>query len=188
IRSARCPPPAPRHAPAKLRSLTSPLHDVKTRGPHATWVWRRRRILPPGLGPHVAKHAVRNAGQWRAGGKTSFRGIARPGWRTSCVTDPVPSGRVRKEPPMQPTATIHPNVGATARRGIRFPLGLVSGALFAIALLATASPPARAADDSDDWSFRNQRIYNYDTFVDGRLVDAQIRVDGQAAPLYSAPG
>ena len=89
---------------------------------------------------------------------------------------------------MQPTATLHPNVGATARRGIRFPLGLASGALFAIALLAIASPPAHAWDDNDDSNFRNRRIYNYDTWVDGRVVDAQIRVDGQAAPLYYAPG
>jgi hypothetical protein len=57
-------------------------------------------------------------------------------------------------------------------------------ALFGLALLVASFAVARA--DDNDFSYRSVRPI--DSWADGRLVDVQIRVDGDAAPLYWAPG
>jgi len=61
-------------------------------------------------------------------------------------------------------------------------------ALFGLALLVASFSAARADDRdfSNDFSYRNQPAI--DSWADGRLVDVQIRVDGDAAPLYWSPG
>lgn len=71
------------------------------------------------------------------------------------------------------------SAGASARR--RF--GRIAATLSMLMLLAAA--PALAWDQHD-WEDPNVR-WN-DNWVDGQLVDVQIRVDGEAAPLYFAPG
>src|SRR5438067_4859672 len=67
-------------------------------------------------------------------------------------------------------------------RARRFPRLLT--ALSGLALLAAAFTAARA--DERDFSYRGERTI--DSWADGRLVDVQFRVDGEAAPLYFAPG
>jgi hypothetical protein len=90
---------------------------------------------------------------------------------------------------MQPTATLHPITGATVRREVRSLFrGLAAAALLAMSLLALASAPALARDDDDDWGYSHRQIRNFDTWADGQLVDVQLRVDGEAAPLYFVPG
>jgi len=90
---------------------------------------------------------------------------------------------------MQPTATLHPITGATVRREVRsLFLGRAAAALFAMSLLALASAPALARDDDDDWGYSHRQIRNFDTWADGQLVDVQLRVDGEGAPLYFVPG
>ncbi len=82
--------------------------------------------------------------------------------------------------------TLRPTAGTLARRDALQPmLRLAATALFGAALLAAASA-SHASDQvwrSDDW----QRRPAFDTWAEGRLVDVQLRVDGEAAPLYFAP-
>ena len=73
------------------------------------------------------------------------------------------------------------SAGASARRIHAF--GRIAAAMSMLTLLAAA--PALAWDQHD-WEDPNVR-WN-DNWVDGQLVDVQIRVDGDAAPLYYAPG
>src|SRR5215471_7137035 len=61
--------------------------------------------------------------------------------------------------------------------------GRIAAAMSLLTLLAAA--PALAWDQHD-WDDPSVRFS--DSWVDGRLVDVQIRVDGDAAPLYFAPG
>jgi hypothetical protein len=72
--------------------------------------------------------------------------------------------------------------GASARRRT-LPFGRVAAALSMLTLLSTA--PA-IAWDQHDWE--DPSIRRNDSWVDGQLVDVQIRVDGDAAPLFYAPG
>ena len=85
------------------------------------------------------------------------------------------------------TTTQLPTAGAVSRRDLRFTtLRMLGAALFGATLLAIAAASAHA--DSlqryRDWD-DGYRIL--DTWADGRLVDVQLRVDGDAAALYSAP-
>jgi hypothetical protein len=52
-------------------------------------------------------------------------------------------------------------------------------------LTLLAAAPAMAWDQHD-WDDPSIRVN--DSWVDGRLVDVQLKVDGEAAPLYYAPG
>jgi hypothetical protein len=61
--------------------------------------------------------------------------------------------------------------------------GRTAAALFALTLLAAG--PALAWDQHN-WEDPSLRLH--DDWVDGQLVDAQVRVDGVSAPLYFAPG
>jgi hypothetical protein len=72
--------------------------------------------------------------------------------------------------------------GASARRRT-LPFGRLAAALSMLTLLAAV--PAMAWDQHD-WEDPSVR-WN-DSWVDGKLVDVQIRVDGEAAPLFYAPG
>jgi hypothetical protein len=98
------------------------------------------------------------------------------------VTDPVtPSGGSEKETTMQTHATPQTkSAGATPRRRM---LGRIAATMSMLTLLAAA--PALAWDQHD-WEDPNVR-WN-DHWVDGQLVDVQIKVDGETAPLYDAPG
>jgi hypothetical protein len=89
------------------------------------------------------------------------------------VTDPVTtSGGSQKETTMQTHAT-----------PLQKTLGRIAATMSVLTLLAAA--PALAWDQHD-WEDPSLRFN--DNWVDGRLVDVQIRVDGDAAPLYYAPG
>jgi len=84
---------------------------------------------------------------------------------------------------MQTQATPQLNsAGASARRRIH-PFGRLAAAMSMLTLLAAG--PALAWDQHD-WDDPSLRLH--DDWVDGRLVDVQLRVDGEAAPLYFAPG
>lgn len=91
---------------------------------------------------------------------------------------------------MNSRATSHPTAGAIARRDLRTAtiptrLSRIAAALFGAALLVAAAGAARAFDQEAWRADRGDR--GFDTWADGRLVDVQLRVDGQAAPLYFAP-
>jgi hypothetical protein len=98
------------------------------------------------------------------------------------VTDPVtPSGGSEQETTMQTHATpLLNSAGATSRRKN---LGRLAAAMSMLALLAAG--PALAWDQHD-WDDPSVRLN--DSWVDGQLVDVQIRVAGEAAPLFYAPG
>ena len=92
---------------------------------------------------------------------------------------------------MRSAALNLPTAGAIARRNRRTaspirPLARLATALCALALLAAVSP-ARAEDYGND-SWRPRSLSDFATWADGRLVDVQLRVDGDPAPLYIAPG
>lgn len=73
---------------------------------------------------------------------------------------------------------------ATSQKKI---LRITAAALALWSLGMFAATMARA-DDDDDRYIRRETIWRgNDTWADGRLVDVQIRVDGEAAPLYWAP-
>ena len=84
---------------------------------------------------------------------------------------------------MRASVTTYPNQpGVRARRWTA-----ASGRLAAMLLTLSACLTAPAlAWDQHDWNDPSVR-YN-DTWVDGRLVDVQLRVDGVEAPLFYAPG
>lgn len=66
-------------------------------------------------------------------------------------------------------------------------LARIAAALFGVALLVAAAAPAHAWDDRIETS-RSRSIRDFETWADGRLVDVQLRVQGEAAPLYVGPG
>jgi hypothetical protein len=74
------------------------------------------------------------------------------------------------------------SAGALARRR-NLAFGRLAAAVSLLTLLGAAPAFAWDQHDWDDPSLRNN-----DSWVDGKLVDVQIRVDGAAAPLYYAPG
>lgn len=85
------------------------------------------------------------------------------------------------------TATMIPTVGTLARRSdVNARNRYFALALLGASLMAFAASNAHAHADRvlpyDDDSFRR-----YDTWNEGRLVDVQVRVDGEAAPLYVSP-
>ncbi len=87
---------------------------------------------------------------------------------------------------MNASRTLHPTAGALARREASLPmLRMAATALLGAALLAAASASHASGETwrSDDW----QRRPVFDTWAEGQLVDVQLRVDGEAAPLYFAP-
>lgn len=89
-------------------------------------------------------------------------------------------------------ATLHPTAGALARRDRRTDspaarFTRIAVAMFGVALLAAAVTPARAWDDRNDVT-PTRSIRDIETWADGRLVDVQLRVDGEASPLYVGPG
>lgn len=93
---------------------------------------------------------------------------------------------------MKPAGTQLPTAGAIARRdadpaAVATRLTRVAAALFGAALLLTAVTAARASDDRFE-SGRQRSFRELETWAEGRLVDVQVRVDGEAAPLYLAPG
>jgi hypothetical protein len=88
---------------------------------------------------------------------------------------------------MNPANPTHPTAVALRRPDPR-PLAVLAAGLAAtLALSFLAATPARG----DDERFRSRHLppsQRFDTWADGRLVDVQILVDGQAVPLYFAPG
>ena len=74
------------------------------------------------------------------------------------------------------------STGASARRKLH-PFGRLAAMLLTFS--AALAAPAQAWDQHD-WDDPSVR-YN-DTWVDGRLVDVQLSVDGVEAPLFYAPG
>lgn len=83
-------------------------------------------------------------------------------------------------------ATPHPTAGAHERRArnqfSKFAM-LTGVTLFAMALASSA----RAQDHH--WSQDRPMIWRgLETWAEGKIVDVQVRVDGQGAPLYFAPG
>jgi len=84
------------------------------------------------------------------------------------------------------TATSHPTAGANARRTRRtaFVSKLVAGSAL---LMLSLAPVARAQYDHVIEP-RPTIWRGLQTWAEGNLVDVQVRVDGQAAPLYLAPG
>jgi hypothetical protein len=89
-------------------------------------------------------------------------------------------------------ATLRPTAGALARRDRSTDapaarLARIAAALFGVALLAAAVSPARAWDDRNDIT-PGRSIRDIETWADGQLVDVQLRVDGEASPLYVGPG
>src|ERR1051325_6294847 len=88
---------------------------------------------------------------------------------------------------MRSAASKPPTAGAMARRNPSIAsLVPIAAALLGVTLLAAGSP-ARAQDYGND-SWRPRPISNFETWADGRLVDVQLKVDGDPAPLYVAPG
>lgn len=90
---------------------------------------------------------------------------------------------------MNASRTFQPAAGALERPEVRrhTMLRMLATALFGAALLTAAATASHASDEvwrSDDWNRRSA----FDTWAEGRLVDVQLRVDGEAAPLYFAPG
>jgi len=89
---------------------------------------------------------------------------------------------------MQTTATTLSNAGALPRRSLlRTSPARVAATLLALALMGAAAGPARAWGEFH-WGDEHDRIRPVDTWMDGQLVDVQIRVDGEPAPLYLARG
>ena len=84
---------------------------------------------------------------------------------------------------MRANATTNLNQPGVRARRWSTASGRLAAMLFTLS--ACLAAPAQAWDqhDWDDPSLR----YN-DTWVDGRLVDVQLRVDGVEAPLFYAPG
>jgi len=84
------------------------------------------------------------------------------------------------------TTSIPLRTTRTASRRRSLPAAL-AGLAASLALATLATPAVRASDEH--LSTRHERDrHRFDTWADGRLVDVQILVDGQAAPLYFAPG
>lgn len=84
------------------------------------------------------------------------------------------------------TATLFQTAGATVRRTEelrvrRFALALLGASLLAFAANAAHAHGERVRPYDDD-NFRR-----FDTWAEGRLVDVQVRIDGEAAPLYPSP-
>ena len=80
-------------------------------------------------------------------------------------------------------ATSHPTAGANARR-TRRTMGLHG---FAALLALVLAPVAHAQGNT--WSEERPQVWRgLETWAEGQLVDVQVRVDGQASPLYFAPG
>ena len=93
---------------------------------------------------------------------------------------------------MNRNATLLPTAGAVARRNVRdaspaVRLTRIAVALFGLALLAAAVAPARASNDLYQRG-PERSIRALETWADGQLVDVQLRVDGEASPLYVGPG
>ncbi len=59
-------------------------------------------------------------------------------------------------------------------------------ALWSLGMLAATA--ARADHEDESYGTRSQVWRGLDTWAEGNLVDVQVRVDGDAAPLYWAPG
>src|ERR1044072_2473301 len=88
---------------------------------------------------------------------------------------------------MRSAASKPPPAGAMARRNPSIAsLVPIAAALLGVTLLAAGSP-ARAQDYGND-SWRPRPISNFETWADGRLVDVQLKVDGDPAPLSARPG
>ena len=93
---------------------------------------------------------------------------------------------------MKLAATLHPTTSALVRcdRSTDSPvrsLTRIAAALFGVALLVAAASPARAWNDRIETS-RSRSFNDFQTWADGRIVDVQLRVDGEASPLYVGPG
>jgi hypothetical protein len=89
---------------------------------------------------------------------------------------------------MKPAASSYPHAVAIARPDHHAASNLVhaAAALFAAALLLSAlSAQAWAHDDG---ASRHSSLRELETWADGRLVDVQLRVDGEGAPLYTQSG
>ena len=84
---------------------------------------------------------------------------------------------------MYVASTVHPTSGALERRALNT---LSLAAVFAATLLTLATA-ARAQDNG--WSQDRPMIWRgLETWAEGQVLDVQVRVDGQASPLYFAPG
>ena len=81
----------------------------------------------------------------------------------------------------------HPTAVALLRADHRRLTVLFAGltAMLAFGLLLA---PAAKADDERFTTRQVREWRDFDTWADGRLVDVQLLVDGQPAPLYFAPG
>jgi hypothetical protein len=97
------------------------------------------------------------------------------------VTDPESPWPNTEEPTMTTANPLHPTTAAPRRPAI---------VAFLAAMLAAATlavPVAHASDEHLE-TRRERDGRDFDTWADGRLVDVQLLVDGQPAPLYFAPG
>ena len=84
---------------------------------------------------------------------------------------------------MYVASTVHPTSGAHERRA----LNTLSLAALLAASLLTLAPAARAQDNG--WSQDRPMIWRgLETWAEGQVLDVQVLVDGQASPLYFAPG
>jgi hypothetical protein len=84
---------------------------------------------------------------------------------------------------MTPATSTHPTLATRRRAAAWRPANLA--ALLALALFA---PTAARASDERLTILPDRDGRRFDTWADGRLVDVQLLVDGQPAPLYFAPG
>lgn len=92
---------------------------------------------------------------------------------------------------MRTATAVFPTLGALDRPALRL-VPKSFAVLFAAATLLAASaclsPVLASPARGDDWRVSDRSIRDLDTWADGRLVDVQLRVDGEAAPLYLQPG
>ena len=81
----------------------------------------------------------------------------------------------------------HPTSAASRRPARRHLAALLASLSATLAFSMLAAPAAQASDEH--FTTRDERGWrDFDTWADGRLVDVQLLVDGQPAPLYFAPG
>lgn len=85
------------------------------------------------------------------------------------------------------TATMIPASGAIARRNDvtdrtrRFALAILGASLLTLSAAAANARSEHVRPYDDD------RFSRFDTWAEGRLVDVQVRIEGEATPLYPSP-
>jgi hypothetical protein len=91
---------------------------------------------------------------------------------------------------MSNATTSHPTAGVAALRvtPLQKSFRILTAALALWALGMIAATVARAEHEDDRHIQRSQVWRGLETWAEGQLVDVQVRVDGDPAPLYWAPG